>query len=862
MRAPHRARVRVHLPRRPAAAPCGGRLAVRGYLRPPRAYRNGVRTEVGGWSLWVKGDSLAASRGEPDLLSRVAGAARARLFRDPRSRTTSAAGPPSGARAAARRRQCAAGRAAGGDAARRARPPGGRLGAQRRHGGDHLPGAAAAGAARRCDCSARCWASLAYALLVGPLPSLLRALLMAAAVSSARCCCAGCRRRQRPRRSPACCWCCSTLPGSTTSASSSASPPPSACCPARGTAAAARCGALGPLAAPLAVTLAAQLATLPWALAAFGRLSPMAPLANLVAVPWAGVALAAALAWAIGRLLFGAAADVLLPLLDLLARAAGAGWRRCRPAPGSPGRRSRPGRSPGLLDAAAASCALLPRPRWSVAARLGRHRRAAVRRCPRRSHRRPPSWSMLDVGQGDALLLRDGDATLLVDGGGWRRPGFGGRVLLPALAALGIRSLDALAVTHPDSDHCGGAADLLRELPVGEVWAPPGIAGTPCGAGAAGRPARRYRELAAGDGARVGRWRLRVLGPSGRPAARTTAARWCCSPRRRGAASLLTGDLDAAGEAALLAPLGRGGAACDLLKVAPSRQPQLEHRAASCAPRSPRLALISVGAGNPYGHPSPKVLGALERQGVPVLRTDRDGMVRVQLGRGAWRIATGGAPEAPSWCRRPRRARGARLRDYIAGAPSSSSSSAPPPAARAPWRCASPRSSTARSSTPMRCRSIAASTSAPASRPPPSARRVPHHLVDILDPDQPLLRRRAGAAGPRGRRRGAGPRAAAAGGRGQRALPARPARRHQPDAAVEPRLRAWLRASVSAEGLAGPPPLAARARPADRGAHRRRRHPAHAARARDRARQRPRARLVDRPPALCRRRRCRRSASV
>ena len=73
------ARVRVHLPVRPAS-PCGGRLAVRGYLRPPRVYRNAVSTEVGSWSLWVKSASLAEHTGEADLLARAASAARGRLF--------------------------------------------------------------------------------------------------------------------------------------------------------------------------------------------------------------------------------------------------------------------------------------------------------------------------------------------------------------------------------------------------------------------------------------------------------------------------------------------------------------------------------------------------------------------------------------------------------------------------------------------------------------------------------------------------------------------------------------------------------------------------------------------------------------
>ncbi|HET6373939.1 MAG TPA: MBL fold metallo-hydrolase, partial [Candidatus Polarisedimenticolia bacterium] len=76
--------------------------------------------------------------------------------------------------------------------------------------------------------------------------------------------------------------------------------------------------------------------------------------------------------------------------------------------------------------------------------------------------------------------------------------------------------------------------------------------------------------------------------------------------------------------------------ACDLLKVAHHGSPSSTItpflRAAN-----PRLALISVGAGNPYGHPSPKVLATLDREHIPVFRTDRDGMLRMRFGR-TWRL--------------------------------------------------------------------------------------------------------------------------------------------------------------------------------------------------------------------------------
>ena len=72
---------------------------------------------------------------------------------------------------------------------------------------------------------------------------------------------------------------------------------------------------------------------------------------------------------------------------------------------------------------------------------------------------RPPAWpqlSVLDVGQGDAILLADGGHAALIDGGGFSRGDIGGKVLLPALLASGVRQLDVLAMTHPDLDACVG----------------------------------------------------------------------------------------------------------------------------------------------------------------------------------------------------------------------------------------------------------------------------------------------------------------------------------------------------------------------------------------------------------------------
>jgi competence protein ComEC len=235
--------------------------------------------------------------------------------------------------------------------------------------------------------------------------------------------------------------------------------------------------------------------------------------------------------------------------------------------------------------------------------------------------------SFLDVGQGDAILIAPrGSDPVLVDGG---PPGDG---LAEELEDEGVERLAAAALTHEQSDQSGGLIEILDTVPVGALLHSGGAPDTRAAAAAASVPVRR---LAEGDRARFGALRLDVLwppeSPSHRPAdpnerSLVLLARW------HGFSLLLTGDAEAE-----IAPLDPG--ALDVLKVAHHGSddeglPALLERAA------PSLAVISVGAGNPYGHPAPQTLEALEAAEVPVLRTDFDGEVEVEVRpSGSWSAA-------------------------------------------------------------------------------------------------------------------------------------------------------------------------------------------------------------------------------
>ncbi len=230
---------------------------------------------------------------------------------------------------------------------------------------------------------------------------------------------------------------------------------------------------------------------------------------------------------------------------------------------------------------------------------------------------------VLDVGQGDAILLQPAAApAVLIDGG---PPGDD---LAAKLEAAGVGRLGAAIVSHDQSDHAAGIEELLGRFPIARLgYARLGRAPLAAARAAGAIPIG----LAQGDGLRSGSLRLDVLWP---PAALLGAAAVGADPnqlalvllvRWHDFSMLLTADAEA--EAVPLDP-----GSVDVLKVAhhgseDSGLGELLDRA------RPRLAVISVGDGNPYGHPTAATLATLAAHGVRTLRTDDDGTVTLDVGR-------------------------------------------------------------------------------------------------------------------------------------------------------------------------------------------------------------------------------------
>jgi competence protein ComEC len=249
-----------------------------------------------------------------------------------------------------------------------------------------------------------------------------------------------------------------------------------------------------------------------------------------------------------------------------------------------------------------------------------------------------------DVGQGDGLLLRAAEKSVLVDGGGIRGRDLAAQVWLPLLARRGVTALDAMAVTHADTDHCGGLVDVAVHLPVRELWGPEAIRESACVRELLAWSGATWRGLVAGERVDAGPLRLAVVAPASALApAESNDASLVMRLEAQGRRVLLTGDLDGEAEARLVAG-SASELACDILKVGHHGSAR-GTSAALLAAASPRLAVVSAGKGNRFGHPAAALLARLERAGVRLLRTDLQGAISIRWrADGALRIELPGSP--------------------------------------------------------------------------------------------------------------------------------------------------------------------------------------------------------------------------
>jgi competence protein ComEC len=237
--------------------------------------------------------------------------------------------------------------------------------------------------------------------------------------------------------------------------------------------------------------------------------------------------------------------------------------------------------------------------------------------------------TVLDVGQGLAVVARTENHTLLYDTG----PGFnseadsGSRIIIPFLRAEGVQHLDAMIVTHSDSDHSGGALSVLEAVPVKRL--------------VSSLDAEHPIQLAAEEKERCiegQSWvwdgvRFDVLSPSegsyGRPGVKTNALSCVLKITTAHGGALLPADIEKKTEYELLK--NHSTTLSSTVLVAPHHGSRTSSTEEFMRQVDPRLVIFSVGYRNRFGHPDPEVLERYRTLGSMLLRSDTDGAVLLRF---------------------------------------------------------------------------------------------------------------------------------------------------------------------------------------------------------------------------------------
>ncbi len=235
-------------------------------------------------------------------------------------------------------------------------------------------------------------------------------------------------------------------------------------------------------------------------------------------------------------------------------------------------------------------------------------------------------FHFIDVGQGDAALIRTAAGDVLIDAG----PGASEDALIAYLDGQGVDDLAYAVFTHPDEDHIGGADVVLEKYDVERVIRPDHDVET--------KVFERMVTLIEAEGAeqifpdpgytfRVGEVNFTVLAPIGEKYSSRNDYSVVLRVDYGETSVLFTGDAEKTSEGEMLDRFRLTGQLdCDLLKVGHHGSDSSSSQAFLDAV-TPDFAVISCGEGNKYGHPLPEILNRYADMDVPVYRTDLEGSI-------------------------------------------------------------------------------------------------------------------------------------------------------------------------------------------------------------------------------------------
>jgi competence protein ComEC len=246
----------------------------------------------------------------------------------------------------------------------------------------------------------------------------------------------------------------------------------------------------------------------------------------------------------------------------------------------------------------------------------------------------------IDVGQGDAIFVRGpAGRTMLVDGGAGSE--IARTAVLPYLRSQGVTRLDYVVSTHPDQDHVGGLPEVVRTMPVGAI-----VFGV---LESTNQAHVRLLELAEQNRLQVIKARrggmldlgpgvqTRIINPGEPLLAEDNDNSVVLRISFGQVHVLLTGDAERQAEQSMLRsdqPLQ-----AQILKVS-HHGSQTGSSEAFLRAVQPKIALISAGRGNRFGHPRPEVLQRLQAVGAAVYRTDQHGTITIITNGSTWTVQT------------------------------------------------------------------------------------------------------------------------------------------------------------------------------------------------------------------------------
>lgn len=256
--------------------------------------------------------------------------------------------------------------------------------------------------------------------------------------------------------------------------------------------------------------------------------------------------------------------------------------------------------------------------------------------------------TVVDIGQGDSIFLRDWRGqSVLIDVGGrveigqkeaWQErisSANAEKTLIPYLKSRGVSHLDALVLTHTDTDHMGDMLEIAKHFAIKEVYVSKGSLTQPDFVKKLAQLQTRVHATAVGDSLPIFDSALQVLYPEGTGDGSNDDS-IVLYGKFFGTSFLFTGDLEANGEAALMRRFPQ--LKVDVLKAGHhgskgSSSPEFLEQL------QPKIALISAGKNNRYQHPHQETLERFEQSKTKIFRTDEQGAIRLS-GWSSWRIET------------------------------------------------------------------------------------------------------------------------------------------------------------------------------------------------------------------------------